>query len=41
MKWLLEKVFVFFLKTCEQGAQTTIYCAVSDEAGSETGLYYR
>ena len=40
-KWLYEKVLAYFLKTCEQGAQTTIYCAVSEEAGSETGLYYR
>jgi len=40
-KWLYENVFAYFLKTCEQGAQTTIYCAVSEEAGMETGLYYR
>jgi hypothetical protein len=30
-----------FAKTCEQGAQTTIYCAVSEKVGGETGLYYR
>ena len=40
-KWLFENVLVLFLKTCEQGAQTTIHCAVSEEAGRETGLYYR
>jgi hypothetical protein len=40
-KWLYEKVFVYLLKSCEQGAQTTIHCAVSEEAGRETGLYYR
>ena len=40
-KWLFENVFVYFVKTCEQGAQTTIHCAVSEEAGTETGLYYR
>lgn len=28
-------------KTPRQGAQTTIYCAVDEEAGKETGLYYR
>lgn len=39
-KWLFENVFVYFVKTCEQGAQTTIHCAVSEEAGTETGLYY-
>jgi hypothetical protein len=40
-KWIYENVLAYFLKTCEQGAQTTIYCAVSEEAGRETGLYYR
>jgi hypothetical protein len=40
-KWLIENVLAFFVKNCEQGAQTTIYCAVSEEAGKETGLYYR
>jgi hypothetical protein len=40
-KWLFENVLAYFLKTCEQGAQTTIYCAVSEEVGKETGLYYR
>jgi NAD(P)-dependent dehydrogenase (short-subunit alcohol dehydrogenase family) len=39
-KWLYEYVLAFFLKTCEQGAQTTIHCAVSEEVGLETGLYY-
>jgi len=39
-KWLFEKVLAYFVKTCEQGAQTTIHCAVSEEAGRETGLYY-
>lgn len=29
-----------FWKTIERGAQTTIYCAVSDKAGKESGLYY-
>jgi hypothetical protein len=40
-KWLFENVLTYFVKTCEQGAQTTIYCAVSEEVGNETGLYYR
>jgi hypothetical protein len=34
-------MLAYFLKNCEQGAQTTVYCAVSEEAGGETGLYYR
>lgn len=29
-----------FIKTPEQGAQTTIYCAIDVEAGKESGLYY-
>ncbi|XP_788671.3 retinol dehydrogenase 13 [Strongylocentrotus purpuratus] len=29
-----------FLKTSEQGAQTSIYCCVDEKAGQETGLYY-
>jgi retinol dehydrogenase 12 len=29
-----------FMKTNEQGAETTIHCATSDAAGTETGLYY-
>jgi hypothetical protein len=40
-QWLFDNVLVYFIKTPEQGAQTTIYCAVSSEAGRETGLYYR
>jgi hypothetical protein len=29
-----------FFKNQVQGAQTTIYCAVDEKAGKETGLYY-
>ena len=29
----------FFFKTAEQGAQTTIYCAVSEEMEGVTGQY--
>lgn len=28
------------LKTPEQGAQTTIYCAVDEKCANESGLYY-
>lgn len=28
------------MKTPEQGAQTTIHCAVDDKCANETGLYY-
>ncbi|VEN40390.1 unnamed protein product [Callosobruchus maculatus] len=30
-----------FFKTVEQGAQTTIYCAVDDNCANESGLYYK
>lgn len=29
-----------FFKTPIEGAQTTIYCAIDEKAGTETGLYY-
>ncbi|CAD5111926.1 DgyrCDS1187 [Dimorphilus gyrociliatus] len=29
-----------FAKTVKSGAQTTIFCAVNNEVGSQTGLYY-
>lgn len=29
-----------FFKNVMQGAQTTIYCAIDEKAGKETGLYY-
>ena len=31
----------FFRKTAMEGAQTTIYCAVSEELKDTTGKYYR
>lgn len=39
-RWLVRMVFGMFIKTPEQGAQTTIYCAVDEHAGKQTGLYY-
>ncbi|GLG99177.1 WW domain-containing oxidoreductase [Gryllus bimaculatus] len=39
-QWIFDNIGKLFLKTPEQGAQTTIYCAVSEEAEKETGLYY-
>lgn len=40
-QWLFDNVLAYFIKTPEQGAQITIHCAITDEAGKETGLYYR
>lgn len=31
----------FTLKTPEEGAQTTLHCALDKAGGNETGLYYR
>ncbi|KAF2896590.1 hypothetical protein ILUMI_09592 [Ignelater luminosus] len=39
-QWCFLKVMGMFIKTPEQGAQTTIYCAVDENAAKETGLYY-
>jgi hypothetical protein len=30
-----------FFKTSEEGAQTTIYCALDEKLADKTGLYYR
>ncbi|XP_052120315.1 retinol dehydrogenase 11-like isoform X1 [Frankliniella occidentalis] len=35
-----DRIMKLWIKTPEQGAQTTIHCAVDEDAGSETGLYY-
>lgn len=34
------KIFKWFIKTPEQGAQTTIYCAVDETVANESGYYY-
>ncbi|XP_069697712.1 retinol dehydrogenase 12-like isoform X2 [Periplaneta americana] len=40
-QWIFENVLVYLFKTCEQGAQTSIHCAVCEETAHESGLYYR
>jgi retinol dehydrogenase-12 len=40
-RWVFDNLFSVFIKSPEQGAQTTIYCAVHEEVAQETGLYYR
>lgn len=40
LRWVMRLVGRFFIKSPEQGAQTTIYCAVDNQAGQESGLYY-
>ena len=36
---MLVKAFVIIMKTPKEGAQTTIYCAVSEEMEGVTGQY--
>ncbi|CAH1738342.1 unnamed protein product [Aphis gossypii] len=39
--WLLGRIVLYpFVKTPEQGAQTTLHCSIDEKAGEETGLYY-
>lgn len=37
---LISSLINPLMKTPEQGAQTTIYCAIDENAGKESGLYY-
>ncbi|XP_026274635.1 retinol dehydrogenase 12-like isoform X2 [Frankliniella occidentalis] len=39
-KFFLDNVGRFFIKTPRQGAQTSLYCAVSRTAAHQSGLYY-
>lgn len=34
------KIFKWFIRTPEQGAQTTIYCALDESVAKESGYYY-
>jgi retinol dehydrogenase 12 len=36
----IAKVIKWFMLTEEEGAATSLHCALSDEAGLQTGLYY-
>lgn len=38
--WGLRHLMKLFMISNEEGAQTTLHCALSDEAKSESGLYY-
>ena len=38
---VLYPIWVMFSKNSKQGAQTTIYCAVSDEVTKINGAYFR
>jgi retinol dehydrogenase 12 len=38
--WPVRPLMKRFMISSEEGARTTLYCATSDNAASETGLYY-
>ncbi|KAL1131361.1 hypothetical protein AAG570_010978 [Ranatra chinensis] len=40
-RFLAKMFFSAVYKTPEEGALTTLHCALNEEAGQETGLYYR
>uniref|UniRef100_A0A6P7GKT7 Retinol dehydrogenase 13-like n=1 Tax=Diabrotica virgifera virgifera TaxID=50390 RepID=A0A6P7GKT7_DIAVI len=40
MYWLWRNLFKVFAKNPDQGAETSIYCAVDEKCSTETGLYY-
>lgn len=39
--WLWDKLASYLLMTPQQGASTTIYCAVDEKLKNDSGLYYR
>lgn len=39
--WIFRGIMKLFMITNEEGALTTLHCALSEEAGKETGLYYK
>jgi len=38
--WPARSIMKLFMISAEEGAKTTLHCATSPEAGTETGLYY-
>lgn len=40
VRWIFRNLCRWFIKTPEEGAQTTIYCAVDEKCAQESGLYY-
>jgi hypothetical protein len=38
--WGLRHLMKLFMLSNEDGAKTSLYCATSDAAAAETGLYY-
>jgi len=40
MPWPVDVMYKSFMLSAEEGAATTLHCAMSEEAATETGLYY-
>jgi retinol dehydrogenase 12 len=40
LPWVIRPIAKAFMITTEEGALTTLYCATSEQAGRESGLYY-
>jgi retinol dehydrogenase 12 len=38
--WGLRHAMLLFMRSAEEGAATSVYCAASESAAAETGLYY-
>jgi dehydrogenase/reductase SDR family protein 13 len=38
--WPLRKIMTMFMKSTEDGAKTSLYCATSPEVAGDSGLYY-
>lgn len=38
--WPLDKVIKLFMISTEEGAKTSLYCAMADEVADQSGLYY-
>lgn len=41
LSWIFTPILKPFFKTPLEGAQTTLYCALDEKCGNETGLYYK
>lgn len=39
--WLYKNLTRYVVKTPQQGAQTTLHCALDENCAQESGLYYR
>lgn len=40
LRWLIDYILPYFIKSPEQGAQTSIYCAVDKSVEKDNGQYY-